>query len=399
MNPATAITQFLTTEGNDPLFSPVDGANCPNLGAAAQTLAQKAAASSELLLKGNIRIFLPIPANAQYRVRVLYDPYGCEKSPVYGLPTGVISMYRRVINATNLSMNGQFNATFTGNIPQGTIMWDGREPNLQSQFIDATLGHAQASAPPSAADVSQGVNFESNIFTAQTVDHAAGSLTANGATGGPVVLSTDPAFVPTFFLGVEGMDMFDAWSTSTIPSQESIKRGQDIYNNRAFTIQNLYGINGTSTVPGPFPNPASGLTCANCHSNQNVGSDVALQAKHLGIADNSSTLLPSTPDQPLFSFLCPTGSIPFFSNPVTINGVNYDDFHTTDPGMGLITGNCSDLGVFKVPRLRGLAARAPYFHGGNAATLMDVVNFYNSRFNIGLTAQNKQDLVNFLGTL
>jgi cytochrome c peroxidase len=46
-----------------------------------------------------------------------------------------------------------------------------------------------------------------------------------------------------------------------------------------------------------------------------------------------------------------------------------------------------------------LAARAPYFHNGSAATLTDVVNFYNQRFNIGLTDQQKQDLVNFLSTL
>jgi hypothetical protein len=30
---------------------------------------------------------------------------------------------------------------------------------------------------------------------------------------------------------------------------------------------------------------------------------------------------------------------------------------------------------------------------------MDVVNFYNDRFDIGLTAQEKEDLVAFLGTL
>jgi len=49
--------------------------------------------------------------------------------------------------------------------------------------------------------------------------------------------------------------------------------------------------------------------------------------------------------------------------------------------------------------LRGLAARAPYFHNGSAATLMDVVNFYDQRFSIGFTDQQKQDLVNFLNTL
>jgi cytochrome c peroxidase len=46
-----------------------------------------------------------------------------------------------------------------------------------------------------------------------------------------------------------------------------------------------------------------------------------------------------------------------------------------------------------------LAARAPYFHNGSAATLLDVVNFYDQRFNIGFTDQQKQDLVNFLNTL
>jgi cytochrome c peroxidase len=53
----------------------------------------------------------------------------------------------------------------------------------------------------------------------------------------------------------------------------------------------------------------------------------------------------------------------------------------------------------KGPVLRGLAARAPYFHNGSAATLSDVVEFYNQRFGIGLTAQQKADLVAFLNAL
>ena len=71
----------------------------------------------------------------------------------------------------------------------------------------------------------------------------------------------------------------------------------------------------------------------------------------------------------------------------------------TDPGRALISGKCADIGKFKGPILRGLAARAPYFHNGSAATLMDVVNFYDQRFKIGFTKQQKQDLVNFLNTL
>lgn len=48
------------------------------------------------------------------------------------------------------------------------------------------------------------------------------------------------------------------------------------------------------------------------------------------------------------------------------------------------------------PILRALAARAPYFHNGSAATLADVVDFYDKRFNIGLTSQERSDLIAFL---
>jgi cytochrome c peroxidase len=53
----------------------------------------------------------------------------------------------------------------------------------------------------------------------------------------------------------------------------------------------------------------------------------------------------------------------------------------------------------KGPILRGLAARAPYFQNGTAASLTDVVNFYDRRFVIGFTDQEKADLVAFLETL
>jgi cytochrome c peroxidase len=57
------------------------------------------------------------------------------------------------------------------------------------------------------------------------------------------------------------------------------------------------------------------------------------------------------------------------------------------------------VGRGKGPILRGLAARAPYFHNGAAATLSEVVDFYNVRFQMNLTPQEKRDLVNFLQTL
>ena len=65
----------------------------------------------------------------------------------------------------------------------------------------------------------------------------------------------------------------------------------------------------------------------------------------------------------------------------------------------MITGKWLDIGKFKGPILRGLAGRAPYFHNGSAATLDEAIDFYESRFNLGLTPQEKSDLIAFLRAL
>lgn len=284
-------------------------------------------------------------------------------------------------------------------------MWDGREPSLQSQFTDATLGHEQAKTPPSTLQVTEGVAFETGLFTAQELDNHAGSLSALPAVGGPKNLSLLGApFVPDPVIPLS-FDQYAGWALSTNTAQASINRGETIFNTRSFTIEGVAGFNDAA----PGLNPAPNSTCSTCHNNLNVGSDTVSGGRHLGIGDNSSadrsgnqttaTVLPPTSDQPLLAFYCPVGSIPFFSNPVTIDNITYDEYDTTDPGMGLISGKCADLGKFKVPRLDGLAARAPYFHNGNAASLAQLVDFYDQRFSIGLNAQDKQDLINFLNSL
>ena len=68
------------------------------------------------------------------------------------------------------------------------------------------------------------------------------------------------------------------------------------------------------------------------------------------------------------------------------------------PGRALITGMWKDIGRFKGPVLRGLAARAPYFHNGFAADLAAAVDFHNTRFNLNLS-DKKADLIAFLQTL
>jgi cytochrome c peroxidase len=50
-------------------------------------------------------------------------------------------------------------------------------------------------------------------------------------------------------------------------------------------------------------------------------------------------------------------------------------------------------------QFRGLAARAPYFANGSAKDLRELVDYYDRRFDMRLSGQEKQDLINFLGVL
>lgn len=67
----------------------------------------------------------------------------------------------------------------------------------------------------------------------------------------------------------------------------------------------------------------------------------------------------------------------------------------TDPEYALR----SATKMYRTTPLRALALHPPYFHNGSAATLVDVVNHYNTQFSLGLTAQQKADLVQYLRTL
>ncbi len=86
----------------------------------------------------------------------------------------------------------------------------------------------------------------------------------------------------------------------------------------------------------------------------------------------------------------------------------------TDLGRGAVTGNPADYGKFLTPTLRNVALTAPYMHDGRFQTLEQVIEHYNSGgipsptidplmkhvgTGLGLTAQEKSDLLAFLHTL
>jgi cytochrome c peroxidase len=72
---------------------------------------------------------------------------------------------------------------------------------------------------------------------------------------------------------------------------------------------------------------------------------------------------------------------------------------TIDPGRAMQTGKWSDIGRFKVPSLRGLESRSPYFHDGSAQEVEEVVRFYDQRFRMALTPQELADRSAFLRAL
>jgi cytochrome c5 len=55
--------------------------------------------------------------------------------------------------------------------------------------------------------------------------------------------------------------------------------------------------------------------------------------------------------------------------------------------------------MYRTTPLRALGQHAPYFHDGSAATLLDLVNRYDSAKNLQLTPQQKADLVEYLKSL
>jgi len=87
------------------------------------------------------------------------------------------------------------------------------------------------------------------------------------------------------------------------------------------------------------------------------------------------------------------------------------NLHTPEEmGIDSFQADRSPDGVYKTMNLAGVfirenavfmnpANRGRYYHDGRFLTLLDVVNHYNTRFSLGLTAQEKADLVEYLKSL
>lgn len=409
--------RFDATLGLDPIFRTVDGSNCDH-DIDVSTLAGRRAAYSLLRTRGVLRLSIAVPATADFDVVSVHNPYGCNA-------TDTISTYRRPLPGANLRF-------------LSAVMWDGREStpltgttaigygnyptslenDLKHQALDATMGHAQGSGL-SAALQQQIMEFEMGLYTAQAIGRGVGALDQAGAHGGPLPLTTQPYFIsmnssidPLFAPGAgpelpgglltpgDGIftpsifNTFSAWARyRSEDPRAAVARGEALFNSKPITITGVAGINDAPGAGGLGVASVTG-TCGTCHDTPSVGNHSFPAPLNIGTGDPN----PGNPSANLggldISYLpritvCRKGTVPADSQCIT----------TTDLGQALIDGKFDHAGRIKGPILRGLSARAPYFHNGSAQTLLDVVRFYEGRFGVQFTAQEESDLVAFLSVL
>jgi hypothetical protein len=420
--------RWLETRGKDPLFAAIDGANCPNL-------PQEQESSHSLLLRrGLFRVSLPwpravgpdgSPIDPEFTIEVVRDPSGCNTDPKYGLNSvdPHISVFRRprvVANLKYLAVDagaqvyggaGPFNAKRlamvmdrdpdNGGYVAMNIMSDAREPSLTTQARDASRDHLQVSKPLTDQQLQAIVKFESQVYAAQGSDLSGDDFDV--ALAPPALgarnLQQSPSGVLGDNFGNRAFKSFEAWQGVTVTAsaaqahfRASVIRGYDVFFNRPFWIRDVTHINTVG-----LGNPAK-RTCVTCHNLQMVGTDASAGWGDLGTTNEpwagesvSSPSYDSKPELPLFKVVCKPEARPhpFLGRVI----------YTHDPGRALISGKCYDVGSIVMGQLRGLAARAPYFASGSAEDLRSLVDFYDRRFNMRLSAQERTDLVNFLSVL
>jgi cytochrome c peroxidase len=337
INPGTLQHLFDETGGTHPVFNELD-ANNPDVIDGNSTTEQRLAAYSMLLSRGVFRRGGAPRPNSEWELIAVDDPHGFAN-------LGRLVHWRRAMPTINFAV-GSATVNWDGGNSVGTDLHAGL---VNQATRNVTGGQQGPPAPPEV--IAEIVAFEESLFTAQLIVPGAGRLDADGARGGPEALSTMPKVAGRF-------DLFDAWVGHANPRRAQIARGQELFNN---------------------PN-AGGQSCSSCHNSANNGTNINNVLFDIRTASAEAR----TPDLPLYTFR---------------NRTTGETRRLTDAGRGQVTGLWSDLGRFKTPTLRALAARAPYFHNGIAATLDDVVRHYEIHRGFVFTDEERADLVAFLNAL
>ena len=155
--------RFRTTAGTDPIFAPVDGANCPDAvpadhtsgapsgGAKGKGQRSLRSAYSLLLDRGLIRVAMPWPPKGgvepEFTLELVLRPARCNASPDFGLGTGMASVYRRPQMSAQLNFK---TLRASGTRPDPAPEPDVGRPrgSLEQQAVDATLAMRRRRSHP-----------------------------------------------------------------------------------------------------------------------------------------------------------------------------------------------------------------------------------------------------------
>jgi hypothetical protein len=357
-NSATLGALLFFTQGQAPVFNLVDEGNRPDADISTFS-ARVNTFKATLVERGLTRFTRKISPTAEFSLIAVDDPYGW---------------------STTTQFSGFRRPTPTANETKApSILWTGSPTTdvisqLRTILVGGATLHEQRdpTTPVTTDQANAAGDFMYGVIFAQSRDFRAGRLDSDGAMGGPVNLLAQP-----FYNGIndsQGGDptgkafdphvfsLFDGWARyaqhndhdSVAGARGAIYRGQEIFN----------------TVG----------KCSGCHDTPNVGSHSTVAFFNTGTAapPKCSSALP----------------LLTFQNKTTMETVV-----TCDLGRASSTGKWADIGRFRAPPLRGLAARAPYFHDGQARSISDVIDHYNERFTLNLNGPQKKDLEAFLGAL
>lgn len=377
---------FKESDGLDPLFNLVDEGNRPDADISTKD-ARKATFNPQTvklaLTRFTRNITAAAAAAAQYNITAVEDPSG------FPVTTSSFLNFRRPTHMANeTKMSSMLNTSGpVQDIPA----------TLANLFNGAAGLHEQRDVVNNPVPVEQrnaGRDFALGLFFAQIKDKEAGRLDAAGALGGPANLATFPftlgmndVLSPTFDRRV--FTLFDAWAVfaddnnchgnKRDEARGAIYRGQEVFNTNQFVISGVNGFNTAFQTVAGVGEPFVG-TCSSCHNTPNVGGHSVIRMMDIGTANepNCNPVLPIITVQ---------------------NKTTMETRRICDLGRGQGSGVWTELASFRVPPLRGLAARAPYFHNGSAKNIKQAIRYHEDRFNINLSHGKRKDLEAFLGAL
>jgi len=368
---------FKDTDGLAPMFNLVDQGTRPDADISTKQ-ARKATFRDNTLALAVTRFTRTInPATFQFTVAP-EDPSGFSDS------THVLNFRRPTATANESKVSSILNTSGPVQDIQATL----------ASLMNGAAGlHEQRDVTNNAVptDVrNAGRDFMFNVFFAQISDKVAGRLDAGGALGGPTNLSTvpfmlgmnDPVLSPATF-NRKVFNIYDAWEVFAVnghhddceqDAKAAIYRGQEVFNFNEFDIS---GVPGFNDVIGQDPYRG---TCSTCHNTPNVGGHSVIRMMDIGTAD-----------EPNCSEGLPILQVTLISDTTQVRRI-------CDMGRGT-NGVWADLAKFRVPPLRGLAGRPPYFHDGQAKNIKQAIKYHENRFNIDLSHGKRADLEAFLGEL